>query len=197
MAVVRIETAAPSRFETIPPQEKQATRTSNSPLAQSQRNRLASEIAAVQNFPGVSAIQIDFDAPASDHSFYASLLQDVRATLPASFPLSITALASWCMGDPWLEQLPPGTIDEAIPMLFRMGPDAANVSNFLHSSAEFPVAVCRTSLGISTDEPLSKELLSGKLSRSSSHWHEKRIYVFAPRAWSQSAAEKILKEWQP
>lgn len=197
MAVVRIEMAAGSQFKTIALPEKQATSASNSPVTPSHRNRLASEIAAMQTLPGVTAIQIDFDAPASEHSFYASLLQDVRARLPASFPLSITALASWCMGDPWLTRLPPGTIDEAVPMLFRMGPDTANVANFLQSGNEFPVASCQTSLGLSTDEPLSKELLSGKLSRSRSPWRGKRIYVFAPRAWSQSAAEKILKEWQP
>ena len=36
-------------------------------------------------------------------------------------PLSITALASWCAQDRWMEGLP---VDETVPMLFRMGPDA-------------------------------------------------------------------------
>jgi len=43
-------------------------------------------------------------------------------------PLSITALASWCAGDPWITGLP---IDEAVPMLFRLGPDTRNIDAFL------------------------------------------------------------------
>lgn len=112
-------------------------------------------------------------------------------------PLSITALASWCIGDKWLTQLTPGTIDEAVPMLFRMGPDAANVARFLRSGEDFPVAACRESLGLSTDESLSQLLLSGKLAAGSEPLRDKRIYVFAPRAWAQPAGEKILGELQP
>jgi hypothetical protein len=80
------------------------------------RERIASEIASLQNIPSVRAIQIDFDATTSQHVFYSALLQDVRHKLRPEIPLSITALASWCIGDPWLAQLPPGTIDEAVPI---------------------------------------------------------------------------------
>lgn len=160
------------------------------------REKLASEIAGMQSIPGVAAVQIDFDAPASAHSFYAALLQDVRRKLRPSLPLSITALASWCIGDPWLLQLPPGTVDEAVPMLFRMGPDAANVAQFLHSHHNFLVAACRGSLGLSTDETLSQDLLTAE-SPAIFDSRAKCIYIFAPRAWTASAATKILKELQP
>ena len=163
IAVVRIETpSAPHASFSF--QQTQSVAHSFPIFSDAQRALLASEIADLQSTPGVSAIQIDFDAPASAHAFYASLLQDVRRKLPPSMPLSITALASWCIGDPWLSQLPPGTIDEAVPMLFRMGPDAANVAKFLHSNSDFPVAACRGSLGLSTDEPLSHDLLTAKSS---------------------------------
>lgn len=160
----------------------------------SQRDRLAEEIAELQAIPGVSAIQIDFDAPASAHSFYASLLEQVRAKLPGSFPLSITALASWCIGDRWLNKLPPGTIDEAVPMLFRMGPEAADVTRFLHSGVEFPVASCRSSLGVSRDEPLLRELLQGKPLAGPAGAGDRKIYVFSPHSWELSSTELILKE---
>lgn len=195
VAVVRIETTVGTRTEAVSLEnESPARHVANSTT---QQERLASEIADLQNLPGVASIQIDFDAATSEHSFYSALLQDVRRKLSPSTPFSITALASWCMGDPWLTRLPPGTIDEAVPMLFRMGPDTASVVNFLRSGNDFPVAACQGSLGLSTDEPLSRDLLGRKLPGEPSAWHKKRIYVFAPRAWSQPAAGKILQEWQP
>jgi hypothetical protein len=166
------------------------------PYTAEQRESVATEIASLQNLPGVRAIQIDFDTTLSEREFYAALLSDVRSKLPASMPLSITALASWCIGDPWIERLPLGTIDEAVPMLFRMGPDAADATSFLHSSNEFPVPACQNSLGLSTDESFSLSILNGSLSTTSPS-RDKRIYIFSPRPWTQSSAESILKELQP
>ena len=95
-------------------------------------------------------------------------LIDLRKALPSGTPVSITALASWCVGDPWLEKLPQGTINEAVPMLFRMGPDGPNVASFLDGGNEFRVAACRGSMGLSTDESFSKEVLrSGSAGNSS------------------------------
>ena len=195
IAVVRIETpSAPHASFSF--QQTQSVAHSFPIFSDAQRALLASEIADLQSTPGVSAIQIDFDAPASAHAFYTSLLQDVRRKLPPSMPLSITALASWCIGDPWLSKLPPGTIDEAVPMLFRMGPDAAIVAKFLHANSDFPVAFCRGSLGLSTDEPLSHDLLTSKSSSSTFDPLAKRIYIFAPHAWTPSAAQNIIQELQ-
>jgi len=159
--------------------------------------QVASEIVHVQDLPGVRAVQIDFDAPVSEHGFYAALLADVRGKLRPSLPLSITALASWCIGDRWLEQLPPGTIQEAVPMLFRMGSDHTVIARFLRSGDEFPVSACRASLGLSTDEPLSQKLLSGQTAGLPAPNAGKRVYVFAPRSWTPSQAQKILAEFQP
>ncbi len=196
IAVVRIENpfAPQSSFSF---QQSQSAAHSFPMSSDPQRALLATEIAKLQSIPGVSAIQIDFDAPASAHAFYASLLQDVRRKLPPAMPLSITALASWCIGDPWLAHLPPGSIDEAVPMLFRMGPDAANVAKFLQSNGDFPVAACRGSLGLSTDEPLSHDLLTAKSFSPTFYPRAKRIYIFAPRSWTPSAAQNIIQELQP
>lgn len=162
----------------------------------SKREEIAREIVELQFLPGVRAIQIDFDATVSQRAFYSSLLSDVRRNLPASLPLSITALASWCIGDSWLEHLPPGTIDEAVPMLFRMGPDSATVARFLRSGQEFPAPACQGSLGLSTDESLSHEVLTRRLVGMPSSWRSKRIYVFSPHLWTPTAATSVLKEWQ-
>jgi hypothetical protein len=195
IAVVRIETRVgrqPASY--IAGNSRSSSQSTFTPL---QNQRLVDEILDLQKLPNIRAIQIDFDATLSERASYATLLKDLHHNLPASLPLSITALASWCIGDPWLEQLPPGTIDEVVPMLFRMGPDTANVAAFLRSGAEYRATACQSSLGLSTDEPLSNALLKGTLPNAILELHSKRIYVFAPRAWTQPAAEAVLKEWQP
>src|ERR1700748_1041383 len=68
----------------------------------------------------IAALQIDFDATRSQRRFYGYVLRNVRQQMPASLPLSMTALASWCSYDDWIGTLP---VDEAVPMFFRMEPD--------------------------------------------------------------------------
>ena len=128
--------------------------------------------------PDAKALQIDFDARESDRAFYRDLLTRVRHLLPSSQQLSITALASWCMGDRWIDGLP---IDEAVPMLFRMGPDAPSIRRALDRSADFPAPVCRQSAGISTDEP-GVRVPAGR-----------RLYVFHPRSWTSHDVTEIRK----
>jgi len=70
--------------------------------------------------PGIAALQIDFDAAVSERGFYRDILAELRQQMPATLPLSITALASWCSYDDWLGGLP---VEEAVPMMFRMEPD--------------------------------------------------------------------------
>lgn len=144
---------------------------------------------------GVRAVQIDFDASKSERSFYASLLSDVRAALPASTPLSVTALASWCIGDSWLDGLPDGTIDEAVPMLFRMGPDAAAVASFVRNGNAFRPAVCRTSAGLATDETFSQSILAGSVNRLAAHAGT-RVYVFTDRNWTPETVARIERTWR-
>lgn len=131
------------------------------------------------------ALQIDFDATVSQRPFYRQMLEEIRQGLPPEVPLSITALASWCIGDPWIKDLP---IDEAVPMLFQMGPDALDVDRLLARGDEFGPDVCGHSLGISTDEPL-RSAPAGR-----------RIYIFHPLRWTAANAESAIngaKQWQP
>ena len=118
-------------------------------------------------------------------------LADVRARLGPTAHISITALASWCEGDAWLGRVPEGTIDEAVPMLFRMGPDASRVAATLADSGEFRAGVCRASAGISDDEPLSRSILSGRFATTPS-WPQKRIYIFHNGNWNAATTLAVL-----
>jgi hypothetical protein len=142
-------------------------------------------------------IQVDFDAAVSERPFYESLLTDLRKRLGPNARISLTALASWCEGDAWLAQLPAGTIDEAVPMLFRMGRDATRVEATLANQGDFRAGVCRASVGISDDEPLSRSILTGQIA-ATRLWSQKRIYVFHNGTWNSASTLAVLgdlKKW--
>ncbi len=140
--------------------------------------RVAAEIARAGRLPQVVAVQVDFDATASQRPFYRGLLMELRRQLPAAMPISITALTSWCIGDRWMAGLP---IDEAVPMLFRMGIGQAEVNNWMQSGQDFREAACRTSLGVSLDEP-RPELPAGR-----------RLYAFSPSPWTERSLQMLLE----
>src|ERR1044072_3216428 len=63
-------------------------------------------------------VQVDFEVRASERQVLLALVADVRRGLPRGTSLSMTALASWCDTEGWLEG---AAADEIVPMLFRMG----------------------------------------------------------------------------
>jgi hypothetical protein len=139
---------------------------------------VANEILRDAARPNVEAMQIDFDARASERQWYASLLRSLRARLRPGMPLTITALASWCESDAWVRNLP---IDAGVPMLFRMG------AGEYWDGREFRPAVCRSSVGVSLDEPRAN-LPRGR-----------RMFVFNPRPWTESDyrdAVALSRRWQ-
>jgi len=144
--------------------------------------QIAQCVAAIANAaaePRVVAVQIDFDTTSSQRAFYRDLLIALRQRLGKNVPISITALASWCFDDDWISGLP---IDEAVPMLFRMGAGANDVVSRVHSGRDFRSPLCRGSLGISTDERWPA-LFSGR-----------RLYIFHPHPWTEAAAQEALWE---
>jgi hypothetical protein len=156
MAVIRLEPHG------VPPEPRMVT----------------DEILRDAALPGIEAVQIDFDARVSERQWYTSLLRQVRARLKPGMPLSITALASWCEGDPWIRNLP---VDGAVPMLFRMG------AGEWWDGREFRVPICRSSVGISTDE-LPTSLPRGR-----------RLFVFNPRSWTKETylgAVELARKWR-
>lgn len=153
-------------------------------LSNHQLSVAADEISSIAKGTHVQAVQIDFDATIAERGFYRELIKTVREQLPKSVSLSITALVSWCMGDDWLSGLP---INEAVPMLFRMGPDGRQILFHLEAGRDFREPLCRSSFGISTDEPIRK-LPAGR-----------RIYIFHPKPWSPEAVRDVLQRsraWQ-
>jgi hypothetical protein len=122
------------------------------------------------------SVQVDYDARGSERPFYRALLQDLRAALPEGSRLAMTALASWCLDDRWLEGLP---VDEVVPMVFRMGADAVLVRSELARRGDFNGARCRQSVGLVTDEPVPT-LPPGR-----------RIYWFNPRSWTAQDLQRI------
>ncbi len=146
------------------------------------RSRLISEILESARVPGVTMVQIDFDAVRSQRLSYLALLRAVRSQLPTSVRLSMTALASWCTDDRWIDA---STVDEIVPMLFRMGPEARRVTTRLREYGRWPVAECNRAVGVSLDEPWSG---LGAATRA---------YVFNPRPWRSAdwtAAQRFLRD---
>ena len=142
-------------------------------LSTTQLQKAANEIADLSALSNVSVVQIDFDATVSERSFYRALLNEVKPRLPS---LSITALASWCAGDNWLSDLP---IDEAVPMLFRMGLDARQ----FQSNQLLTATICRSSAGVSTDEPVTAPDVE-------------RLYIFNPRPWTRDSLNSALEKYR-
>jgi uncharacterized protein DUF3142 len=151
LAVVRIETKPNS-------------------LTPEARSRVADSVLRSARLQGVSGIQIDFDTRRSERTWFRELLLEVRRKLPRQQTLSITALASWCEGDDWISSL---AIDEAVPMLFRLGPERETFRRLAACDHEFREPLCRTSFGFSTDE----------VGLSSCG---KRVYWFSPVPWTSA-----------
>ena len=139
---------------------------------------IAADIARTGALPRVRAVQIDFDARASQRSMYRQLLHDVRAAVPPGTPLSMTALASWCLDDYWLDDLP---VDEVVPMLFRMGPTEDMHRSEFETRAAAPA--CRGAVGLSLDEPAGLFARRGK-----------RLYMFNPGPWTPASVRAAAEE---
>ena len=149
--------------------EAQKVNGQSAKLSDEQRQRIVELVLKTLDLKSVGAIQIDFDAAVSEREFYRGLLDDLRAKLPPDVPLSMTALASFCIGDKWISDLP---VAEAVPMIFRMGADDKNIKNYLANGNDFRVSVCQKSYGIALDEPLRMKFDNTR-----------RLYVFNNRAW--------------
>ena len=162
VAVVRVETS----------------RSNPPPLGPVQRAEIVAELARAAALPNVRGVQIDFDAARSERVSYRALLREIRAALPRETAFTMTALASWCLSDRWLDADPP-PVDEVVPMVFSMGKDSDAVFRALDLQREFPARLCRTSLGVSANERASR--LSPR-----------RIYLFNAKPWDEETYARVL-----
>jgi hypothetical protein len=138
-------------------------------------NDIARAIADTATLPRVVAVQVDFDAVLSERTLYRRVLGSLRDMLDRRTSLSMTALASWCMDDAWLEGLP---VDEVVPMLFRMGPTQPDRE---HAAAAIRAPACHSAVGTALDEPLN-------LRRA-----HRRVYVFSPKPWTDAGVAEARK----
>lgn len=129
-------------------------------------------------------VQIDFEVRASERQELLDVLADVRAALPTGVALSMTALASWCDDERWLDT---ARVDEIVPMLFRMGSADRALRERLARGGDFANPRCRSALGIATDTPIARAP-SGR-----------RVYIFAPHSWTRSTfvtARREVEGWR-
>jgi hypothetical protein len=156
------------------------TRDAGQALTPAMVTTMAAAIAGTTALPRVGGVQIDFDAAESERAFYRALVGAVRQAIGPGVPLSITALASWCAQDRWMAGLP---VDEAVPMLFRMGPVNAPYIGLARAPST-AASECRGALGTSLDEPLHVRARG------------RRLYVFNSSPWtpaSMTQARKVLE----
>ena len=163
--------AAVTRIETVKDQKNRPK------LSVEQKTKVVSLIKKTLQLPNVRAIQIDFDVVVSEREFYRSVVTDLKTNLPEDVSLTITSLASWCVGDSWFNDFP---IDEAVPMAFQMGADDAPIRSFLSNGNDWREPLCRGSYGISTDEPLKMNFKPNR-----------RFYYFNSKPWKRSDLENL------
>ncbi|HEX5832667.1 MAG TPA: hypothetical protein VFY34_02380 [Pyrinomonadaceae bacterium] len=125
-------------------------------------------------------VQIDYDALVHERKLYREILQEVRRQLPADSALSMTALASWCAGDDWLGDLP---VDEAVPMLFRLGVDGRQFQWRLETGRAFESRMCQNAAGVSTDEPVKAPAVD-------------RLYIFNPKPWTKDSFTAAMETYR-
>lgn len=165
MAVTRIETS------------KERGRKAD--LSTDQLRRIADLISRTSDLPNVRSVQVDFDAVVSERNFYRRLLEDLRRRIDAKTPLSITSLASWCVGDRWFKDLP---VDEVVPMAFDMGTDETRIREFLSKGNDWNEKLCRQSYGLLAGDKLKASVDASR-----------RIYYFKTTPWKSGDLDLIIE----
>ncbi|GAC1321259.1 MAG: hypothetical protein NVS3B11_12610 [Collimonas sp.] len=139
-------------------------------LNEKQKQTIVNAVVAAATRSPSQVVQLDFEVMQSQKPFLADVVKRSRDALPANVALSITALASWCVGDAWLADLP---VDEVVPTAFHMDGEAKRMRDLLDHDGRFPRPECQPSLGLSLDEqPWPSKLRS------------QRLYLFNRNAWS-------------
>ncbi|WP_188564666.1 hypothetical protein [Undibacterium terreum] len=137
-------------------------------LSEQQTSRIAQELLRVAQRGNRHVVQLDFEVRRSQRPFLAATISAIRSRLDPSIALSVTALASWCLDDTWMQG---SAADEIVPMAFRMGQEEQALRRRLAQQQGFKPAYCRSAVGFATDEPIL-------------NLRNKRRYYFSPTAWT-------------
>lgn len=164
---------------------------SNGALTDSDESAIQEIAALVPHYlkPNVRGFQFDFDARKSERGWYKKFLTKMHETFPSDLYLSITSIASWCLGDDWISSshLP---IDEVVPMFFEMGADTRTIAALLNNGNTFGHTF--QALGIS-DKDASINKLIGKTATGILK-PIPRVYMFSRTPWNQEKAEILMQE---
>jgi hypothetical protein len=150
------------------------------------RNRAAEIIQSYIASHPSKIVQIDFDADSTDRNSYLIFLQDLRKRLPKGTMLSVTALASWCLDDKWLQSAP---IDESVAMMFSMGQGQKDALGLLSKRKLDSGGAYRQSLGMSISEENTNEKL-----KESNCFANKHIYAFSSLGWTKERYDRLRHE---
>jgi hypothetical protein len=148
------------------------------------RRRTAAAVLHYAQAVPAGRVQVDFEVVASQRGMLLDLLADVRAGLPETTRMSMTALASWCDTEDWLGSAP---VDEIVPMLFRMQLAGERLRKRLAQGQDFRNPRCRGALAVSTDSPIVRAPAG------------RRVYLFNPRSWTAEDfrdAQRMVEGWR-
>lgn len=143
-------------------------------LEDGQRQELLRLLRVEFEHAGLSRLQIDFEATASQRAFYRGLIFELRAALGSRVFLSVTALASWCLQDRFMTDWP---VDEIVPMFYRLGSEGPKLRNELLRGVDL-APECRRAHGLYTDEPMILPPAP------------RRLYLFSRAAFSEASLDR-------
>lgn len=146
-------------------------------LSENQQTNLVNLVKNTLERPNVRAVQIDFDAVVSERKFYRQFINSLKKVIPENTPLTMTSLASWCVGDAWFNDFP---VDEAVPMAFDMGADDEKIKSFLRNGNDWNEPLCRGSYGFSLEDSFDFDRQPNR-----------RTYYFKSSAWIQTDLERL------
>lgn len=171
----------PEGAVTLPVIRIEADRAPLPTLDDAQRGALRRLLIEEARAAGLGRLQLDYEALASQRAFYARLLSELRAELGEGFVLSVTALASWCLGDRWMAELP---VDEIVPMFYRLGREGPHLRARLRRGVDL-APECRGAHGLITDESIATPPTP------------RRLYLFSPASWQKVALQRALDQLAP
>lgn len=152
-------------------------------FSKEQLDKLVGIIIKAAKAPYAVQVQIDFDALVTERPFYTQLLQEVHSKV--GLPVSITALASWCLFDNWIKDLP---VRESVPMMFSLGKDRKKVLLYFRTKGDFFDARSTQSLGLSLEDSEVNELM---IPLSKNRKIPVRVYVFTRTAWTPKKIQSV------
>lgn len=153
-------------------------------LDQTVINKISNAILLLYRNTNMPALQLDFSAKNSQRDFYAQVIRKVHQQINPQTYFSITALASWCVGDRWIGQqhLP---IDLVVPMYFSLAQTPQQKLQFIQA---FPTRIqalapeCRNAIGIAIFESWQIPLHA-----------QVPIFVFTRGSWTPEKIQTILR----